>query len=82
MVSQGIVLRHIISEKGIEVDKAKSLDFQTVSPHKYQDCKAILGAYRLLQEVHHGLLKNCQAFVQTVGKRCQIYLGCRLPKEL
>ena len=65
MVSQGIVLGHIISEKGIEVDKEK---FYLISklhppppPHKCQNCEAILGACKLLQEVHTGLLKNCQA---------------------
>ena len=66
MVSQGIVLGHIISENGIEVDKAK---FDLISklppppppPPKCQNCEAILRACRLLQEVHTGLLKNCQA---------------------
>ena len=91
MVIQGIVLGHIFSKKGIKVDKAKIYLISKPLPppphththtHKYQDCKAILGACRLLQEVHHALLKNCQASVQTAGKRCQIYLGCRLPKEL
>ena len=62
IVSQGIVLGHIISEKGIEVDKAKiELISKLPSPHKCKDCKAILGACRVLQEVHHGLLKNFQA---------------------
>ena len=89
MVSQGIVLGHIISKKGIEVDKAK-IDLISKlpppppppPPPKCQDCEAILGACRVLQEVHRGLFKICQASLPTTRKRCQIYLGCRLPKEL
>ena len=63
MVSQGIVLGHIISEKGIEVDETKIDLISKLQPpsHKCQDCEAILGACRVLHEVHHGLLKNCQA---------------------
>ena len=33
---------------------------QTAPTHEYQDIEAIFGARRLLQEVHTGLLKNCQ----------------------
>ena len=83
MVSRGIVLGHIISEKGIEVDKAKiNLISKLPSPTNVKTMKQFLRACRVLQEVHHGLLKNCQASLQTARKRCQIYLGCRLPKEL
>ena len=94
MVSQGIVLGHIISEKGIEVDKEKMNLISQMPPppppppppfphtHKCQDCKEFLGACRVLQEVHHGLLKNSQASLQIDGKKCQIYLGCRLLKVL
>ena len=45
MVNKGIVLGHIISEKGIEVDKAK---IDMIFPHKCKDCEAILKARMLL----------------------------------
>ena len=62
MVNQRIVLGHIISKKGIEVDMAKiEMLFQTALSHKCEECEAILRACRLLQEVYQGLLKNFQA---------------------
>ena len=32
MVQEGIVLRHLISSKGLEVDKAKIATIQTLTP--------------------------------------------------
>ena len=61
MVNQGIVLGHIISNKGIEVDKEKIEMISKLPSPKNVKTEAILRACRLLQEVHHGLLKNCQA---------------------
>ena len=39
MVQQGIVLGHVISNKGIEVDKAKIGNLKTPSPYDNQGCK-------------------------------------------
>ena len=61
MVNQGIVLGHIISKKRIEVDKAKIEMISKLPSPTSEDCEAILRACRLLQKVHHGLLKNFQA---------------------
>ena len=48
-------------KKELNLVRKNWLNFQTALPHKCQDREKILGACRVLQEVHHGLLKNCQA---------------------
>ena len=61
MVNQGIVLGHIISKKGIEVNKAKIEMISKLPSPTNVKTEAILRACRLLQEVYQGLLKNFQA---------------------
>ena len=51
MVRQGIVLGHIISEKGIEVDKAKVTYCQIAIPNNCKRSKAIPWPCRVLQEI-------------------------------
>ena len=58
MVNQGVLLGHIISKKGIEVDKAKTEMISKLPSPSNVKTEAILRACRLLQEVHHGILKN------------------------
>ena len=61
MVNQGIVLGHVISNRGIEVDKAKieliskfpSLTRKLLSP--FISCRLC----RLLQEIHQGFFEDC-----------------------
>ena len=76
MVNQGIVLGHIKSNKGIEVDKAKiKLISKLPSSHKCEDYEAIPWTCRFLLEVHQDLLEICQTSLQAAGKGCQICMG-------
>ena len=62
MVNQGIVLGHIISNKGIEVGKTKiELIFKLPSPTNVKTMRQFLGHAGFLQEVHQGFFKNCLA---------------------
>ena len=72
MVNQGIVPGHIISNRGIEVDKAKIENFQTSFPHKCEKYETIPWTCRLLPKVHQRFFENYKASLQAVGKGCQI----------
>ena len=53
MVNQGIILEHVISNKGIEVDKAKvELIAKLPPPTSVKAMRQVPWACRLLQEVH------------------------------
>jgi hypothetical protein len=53
MVKQGIVLGHVISHQGIEVDKAKvGPDFQPSTPTYSKGNPLFLGPCRFLQEIY------------------------------
>ena len=52
MVNQGIVLRHVISNKGIEVDKAKvEIISKLPPPTNVKAVRQFLGQCRFLHEV-------------------------------
>jgi hypothetical protein len=56
MVQEGIVLGHIVSMRGIEVDRAKV------------ELKLLLRACRVLSTLHQGLQQDLKAFVQFAGQ--------------
>ena len=59
MVKEGIVLGHHISEKGIEVDRAK---VEVIERLLCKRCEKFPWACRLLPEVHKGFFKDCRSF--------------------
>ena len=83
MVSQGILLGHIISEKGIEVDKEKiDLISRLSSPTNVKTVRQFLGHVEFYRRFIMDFSKFSKPLYKLREKRCQIYLGCRLPKEL
>lgn len=52
MVKEGIILGHRISEKGIEVDRAKVEVIETSSTHLCKRCEEFSWACGLLPEVY------------------------------
>ncbi|CAA7045582.1 unnamed protein product [Microthlaspi erraticum] len=59
MVREGIVLGHKISEKGIELDRAKvDVMLQLPVPKTVKDIKEFSGSCRVLQKIHQGFLKD------------------------
>ena len=69
MVKEGIVLGHRISEKGIEVDRAKVEVIVCSLTDLCERCEKLSWACRFLLEIHQKLLKDCTSIVQTVGER-------------
>ncbi|CAA7038870.1 unnamed protein product [Microthlaspi erraticum] len=66
MVQEGIVLGHKISEKGIELDRAK-VDVMLQLPCS-QDCEGhqeFSGSCRVLQKIHQGFLKDSKTLDKT-----------------
>ena len=61
MVNQGIVIGHVISSKGIEVDKAKiELISKLPSLTNVKTVRQFLGhACRLLHEIYQGFFEDC-----------------------
>ena len=83
MVSQGIVLGHIISEKGIEVDKAKiDLISNLPSPTNVRTVRQFLGHAGFYRRFIMDFSKISKPLYKLLEKDAKIYLGCRLPKEL
>ena len=72
MVNQGIVLRHIISTKGIEVDKAKiDLISKLPSPENMKTLRQFLGHagfYRRFIKVFSKLTKPLYKLLEKVAK--------------
>jgi len=66
MVQQGIVLGHVISRQGIEVDKAKVDLISNLLPPR--TVKEVSGPCRILSAIHPGLQQDRPALVQTVGE--------------
>ena len=58
MVKEGIVLGHRISEKGIEVDRAKVEVIDRLPPDLCERCEKHSWACRFLPEIHQRLFKN------------------------
>ena len=67
MDEQGIVLGHVISSRGIEVDKSKIDIMHSLPPSKnVRQVRSLLG--------HTGLLKNHNISLQVATKICGIPL--------
>ena len=65
MVKEGIVLGHVISERGIEVDRAKIETVEKLPPPiDIKSLRSFLG--------HKGFFKNQQAIDTTSPKRCGV----------
>ena len=59
MVKDGIVFGHKISEKGIEVDKAKIEVMMSLQPPtSVKGIRSFFGTRRFLHEIHQGLLDD------------------------
>ena len=70
MVKEGIVLGHRISEKGIEVDRAKFEVIERLPPQiSMKGVRSFLGHACFLPEIHQRLFKDCTSIVQTAGER-------------
>ena len=70
MVLEGIVLGHRISEKGIEVDRAKVEVIERLPPTNLcERCEKLSWACRFLPEIHQRLFKACTPVVQTARER-------------
>jgi hypothetical protein len=64
MVKQGIILGHVISQRGIEVDKAKvDLISNLPTPTYCEGNPFLLGPCRVLQAIHQRFQQDCQALV-------------------
>jgi hypothetical protein len=69
MVQQGIMLGHVISRQGIEVDKAKvDLISNLPPPRTVKEVRNFSGPCKILSAIHSGLQQDCPALVQTVGE--------------
>jgi hypothetical protein len=76
MVKQGIVLGHVISHRGIQVDKAKVDLISNLPPPrtvKEVHCSLFSGPCRILPAIHPGFQQDRQALVQVVGEGGPIY---------
>ena len=72
MVKEGIVLGHRISEKGIEVDRAKVEVIERLPPPPTdlcERCEKLSRACRFLPEIHQRLFKDCTPIVEIAGER-------------
>ena len=69
MVKEGIVLGHRISEKGIEVDRAKVEVIERLPPPiSVKGVRSFLG-HAGFYRIHQRLLKDCTPIVQITGER-------------
>ena len=70
MVKEGVVLGHRISEKGIEVDRAKVEVIERLPPTNLcERCEKLSWAYKFLLEIHQRLFEDCTSIVQTSRER-------------
>ena len=68
MVKEGIVLRHRISKRGIEVDKARIETIEKLPPlSSVKGIRSFLGSCRILQEIHKGFFQNSQTFIESAS---------------
>jgi hypothetical protein len=64
MVKQGIVLGHVISQRGIEVDKAKVDLISNLPPSRtVKEIHSFLGHPGFYRRFHQGFLQDRQALV-------------------
>ena len=70
MVKEGIVLGYHISEKSIEVDRAKVEVIERLPPPiSVKGVRSFLGHESFLPEIHQRIFKDCTSIVQTAGER-------------
>ena len=72
MVKEGSELGHRISEKGIEVDRAKVEVIERLPPPPTdlcERCEKLSRACRFLPEIHQRFFKNCTSVEHTAGER-------------
>ena len=73
MVREGIVLGHKISEKGIEVDKAKIEVIEQLPPDtNVNGVHSFLRTCMVLQEIYSELVSDCLTPHSSFGQRCPI----------
>ena len=76
MVNQGIVLGHIISNKGIEVDKVKiELISKLPSPINVKTVRQFLGHADFYRRFIKDFSKIAKPLYKMVEKGCQIFMG-------
>lgn len=68
IVNEGIVLGYKIFAKGIEIDKAKVELIEKLPPYLSQRGMYLSRSYRVLPQIHKGLLKDCKPSFQTFGE--------------
>ena len=73
MVKEGIILGHRISEKGIEVDRAKVEVIETSSTHLCKRCEEFPWACGFQSEVHQGFFKIVHPLCKLLEKECKFY---------
>ena len=83
MVSQGIVLRHVISEKGIEVDKAKiDLISKLPSPTNIKTVRQFLGHAGFYRRFIMDFLKIAKPLYKLLEKDAKFILDACYQKRL
>ena len=75
MVEQGIVLGHVISSRGIEVDKSKiDIMHSLPPPTNMKEVRSFLEHVDFYRRFIKGLFKNHNTSLQAATKRCGIPL--------
>ncbi|CAM8993840.1 unnamed protein product [Rhodiola kirilowii] len=70
MVTHGVVLGHVVSQEGIEVDKSKIDLIMTLPyPSTVRDIQSFLGQCGILSTIHQGLLQKGFASIHSSPKR-------------
>jgi hypothetical protein len=80
MVREGIVLGHKISEKGIEVDKAKiEVIEQLPPPTNVKGIHSFQGHAEVLSKIHLEFFSDCSTPYASSSQRCPVRLHGRVP---